>query len=68
MTQLSTIYVHDTVHRGRAHLGVALRASWGSEHGAGGDAAPRPMVSVVGHDSAWLEWSEKDAESRRRKP
>lgn len=68
MTQLRTIYVHDTQHRGRAYLGVALAARWDEEHGAGVMLHRKRIVSVGGHDEALLQWiAEKDASRRRRK-
>ncbi len=55
LTQLSTLYVHPTVSEGQVHLGIALRAGWDQEHGAGVLLLGDRIVRVGSHDDAMYE-------------
>lgn len=55
LTQLSTLYVHQTVSEGQVHLGIALRAGWDQEHGAGVLLLGDRIVRVGTHDDAMFE-------------
>lgn len=55
LTQLSTLYVHETEHGGHVHLGIALRAAWDPEHGAGVLMLGDRVVRVGSHDDVMFE-------------
>lgn len=66
MTKLSKVYVHESVSRGRAYLGLAFRCEWDEEHGAGVMLHGKRVVAVGDHDTAMLRWiAQRDARKRR---
>lgn len=66
MTKLSNVYVHESVSRRRAYLGLAFRSEWDPEHGTGVMLHGKRVVEVGGHDTAMLPWvARRDARKRR---
>ena len=60
LTRLSSVYVHERLDAGHVHLGIALRAAWDPEHGAGVLLRGGRVVRVGTHDDAMLEPGPKD--------